>query len=349
MSMTAWKESKRPFLAALAALLFAALPVGCGDDDSVGDGDDTGGDAGDGTDDPAILIETADLPAGRVAMPYEAPLAVSDAEGEVHWSVVEGALPPGLALADGAIEGVPERSGSFAFALQAEDDDDLDSVDLVIEIPTVVLMSGFEPFGGYETNPSIDAILPLHEQLVSGLDVRTVQLEVSWSSSWPTLLEEIERLNADVVIGTGMAQNYAMRFETLGRNIALGTDNADAMKTNEPVIPDGPETVAGSLPIEEMSTAMQQGGFATMISDDAGNYLCNWVFYNLSYWAAEQAVRDVTVGFIHVPPAPYESDFTVQDITDAHELGLGALATWLAAGAPDEDVAASWHEAPQYF
>jgi len=298
---------------------------------------------------PALFIETEALPGGRVALPYQAQLDAVDAAGAVTWSIASGTLPPGLTLAaDGAIGGEPSRSGEFAFTVRAADGRDVDEVELAIDVPPVVLMSGFEPFAEYATNPSIDAITPLHEQIVAGLDVRTIELDVSWSTAWVDLRAEIERLTADVVIGTGMSGTDAMRFETLGRNSAWGTDNYDEYKDFEPVVDGGPETTPATMPNAEMAAAMEQGGYATMISDNAGDYLCNFVFYNLSLYAADDAAREITIGFVHVPPAPYEGTFTVADITAAHGLGLEALAAWLESGQAADEASPTEHGMPVY-
>jgi pyroglutamyl-peptidase len=298
---------------------------------------------------PALFIGTEVLPMGRVAMAYEAPLEAVDTEGTVQWSVVGGELPPGLSLsAEGVIAGTPELSGDYAFTVRAHDDAGTDEVDLSIEVPLVVLMSGFEPFGGYDTNPSIDSIAPLHEQIVAGLDVRTIELEVSWSTSWDDFKAEIERLSADVVIGTGMSETDAMRFETQGQNDTWGTDNYDEYLDHEPVLDGGPETTPATMPIAEMAAAMTQGGYATLVSDNAGNYLCNYVFYNLSYYAANEAEREIVVGFIHVPPAPYSGTFTVADVTAAHRLGLGAIEAWLESGDAADEAVPAEHAAPAY-
>ena len=193
--------------------LFLICATGCADDD--------GGNY--------ILIETIDLPNGRVAMSYNTVLEASDASGSVTWTVTVGDLPPGLDLSplDGAIAGEPSKSGIYEFTVQAQDNDGTDEVDLQITIPTLVLMSGFGPFDTYDTNPSYEALLPLHEQLISSLDIRIIEIPVIWESGWPSLLDEIDELNPDVVVGTGVAGSDAMRFETLARNVASGKDEDD--------------------------------------------------------------------------------------------------------------------------
>ncbi len=298
-----------------------------------------------------ILIETIDLPNGRVAMSYSTLLEASDVSGSATWSITAGDLPPGLDLSplDGTITGEPSKSGSYGFTIQAQDDDGADEVDLQIAIPTLVLMSGFEPFGAYDTNPSYDALIPLHEQLILNLDIRVIEIPVTWESGWPSLLEKIDELNPDVVVGTGVAGSDAMRFETLARNVASGKDEDDMTLSGEPVVTGGPATIPTELPVSQMSDAMDGGGFDVMISDNAGDFLCNYVFYNLMYHVDNSDDPPVAAGFIHVPPASDGGTFSVQDITAAHILGLEALSGWLDSNQDADDANVDTHTAPIYL
>ena len=268
------------------------------------------------------------------------------------WSA-SGELPPGVELDDdGWLRGVPEASGFYGFEAQVEDDDGrtgIVSVDLTI--PTVVLLSGYEPFGGAETNPSIEALWPLQEQLAGALDLRVIELPVVWDTSWDLLLAEIEALNPDIIVATGQAGTDRMRFETNAVNIENGTDNDGATRSGSEVVQGGPSALVDRLPEDVMSAAMEAEGYATSISDDAGDYLCNHLFYHLMYYAEVEAQRtDLVAGFIHVSPAGQYSSYSVEDITAAHLLGLEALSDWYGSGAaltvrsPVDE-----HRAPVYF
>ncbi|MFC1661413.1 Ig-like domain-containing protein, partial [Gemmatimonadota bacterium] len=70
---------------------------------------------------PAICLES--VPDGRETFPYSAQLeAVGGDQGSLAWSVSDGSLPPGLALAaDGTLSGIPGEVGSFLFQARVED------------------------------------------------------------------------------------------------------------------------------------------------------------------------------------------------------------------------------------
>ncbi len=61
-----------------------------------------------------LAIVTSALPDGVVGEPYEAQLEARGGTPPYHWSLVEGALPPGLTLSDtGLISGIPAVAGRF--------------------------------------------------------------------------------------------------------------------------------------------------------------------------------------------------------------------------------------------
>ncbi len=200
--------------------------------------------------------------------------------------------------------------------------------------PSVVLMSGFEPFGGYETNPSMDALWDLEGQVIAGLEVHVVELPVEWDVAWEVLHDAIRSLHPRVVVATGMAGTHAVRYEIRAVNEEWGADNAGVDPEGGPVVADGPEFLAPTIPVQLMSAAVDHAGLPTTLSEDAGTYLCNHVMYRLLHYTINDAKDAVAAGFVHVPPAPYEGPMVVQDITDAHIIGLDVIATWLEDGAP---------------
>lgn len=302
---------------------------------------------GGGGEQSLIAITTAGLPGGRVQLAF--PETLLETEGELDaptWEVVAGALPPGLTLgADGLLAGTPERSGLFAFTVRADDGVGEAEADLSIDVPQVALMSGFGPFATFATNPSIEALRPLHEQLVAGLDVRVVELPVEWDVSAALLAVELDRLAPTLVISTGVAETDAMRFETTAYNLQWGEDNAGVVRDGERNVEGAPYELPSELPITEMSEAMAAAGHEAVISNDPGSYLCNHVFYHLMVRALDDAT--MTAGFIHVPPAP-DATYTVDDIRAAHLVGLETAAAVLATRSARRAPVATVHEAPTY-
>ncbi len=301
--------------------------------------------AGCGDADVAVFEVVVDLPDARMDHPYQGRLAAEGARGDVAFEIARGELPPGLTLdPGGAVSGTPEAWGEYGFTVAAADASDEVLADLELAVLPVVLLSGFEPFDDFETNSSWEALVPLEDQVIAGLDVRTVLLPVEWDTAWAVLEPEIEAYDPVVALGTGQAGWFAMRFETTARNVQRGTDEVGVEREGEAVVPGGPETLPSALPIDEMRGAMEAAGFVVRTSDDAGTYLCNDIFYHLE---TEARASGRVAGFVHVPPPDAEA-FPIADVTEAHRVGLEALAAWLAAGAPRRAARVDLHEAPWY-
>ena len=71
---------------------------------------------------PPITVATTTLATARWNMPYRAQLSANGGYAGHTWSLVAGALPPGLALSPaGVVSGAPTAAGEFAFTVRAAD------------------------------------------------------------------------------------------------------------------------------------------------------------------------------------------------------------------------------------
>jgi hypothetical protein len=72
---------------------------------------------------PAIVVNPTSLPAALLGTPYNQIVSASGGTAPYSFAVSAGALPGGLTLnaATGAISGIPNASGNFAFTITATD------------------------------------------------------------------------------------------------------------------------------------------------------------------------------------------------------------------------------------
>jgi hypothetical protein len=70
----------------------------------------------------SLTITTKTLPSGEVSVAYTSAVTAAGGQTPYHFSVLHGALPPGLTLAaSGAISGTPTTLGTSQFTVQADD------------------------------------------------------------------------------------------------------------------------------------------------------------------------------------------------------------------------------------
>ena len=183
------------------------------------------------------------------------------------------------------------------------------SSDAVGRFPTV-LVTGFDPFGGDVVNPSWMAVQALHGREVAGHRVVGVQLPTVFGRSLEVLREALAYHQPVLVLGTGQAGGRgALSLERVAINVndARIADNALAQPVDTPVIEGGPDAYFTTLPIKAMLSVLLQEGINAEVSQTAGTFVCNHVFYGLMHALATQPeLRQTRGGFVHVPWLPQQ-------------------------------------------
>lgn len=159
---------------------------------------------------------------------------------------------------------------------------------------TRVLLTGFEPFGGETVNPSWQAVEAVARDWAGPETVIAVQLPVVFDDSIDRAIAEH---HPDVVVSVGQAGGAAtIEVERIAINVqdARIPDNAGAQPIDEPVVDGGPAAHFSSLPIKAAVAALAAAGIPGSVSQTAGTYTCNHVFYRLRHLGAHG-------GFVHVP------------------------------------------------
>jgi len=208
-----------------------------------------------------------------------------------------------------------------------------------------ILLTGFAPFGGEAVNPSWDAVARLDGERVDGHRIVARCLPVEFGAALDALRAAIEETSPALVLCVGQAGGRAqLSLERVAINVddARIPDNAGASPIDAPIVADGPAAYFATLPIKSMLAALREAGIPAEVSQTAGTYVCNHVFYGLMHALRDSPVRG---GFVHIPYAPEQAARTpgapslpVDTVVAALRIALAtALATStdrrLAAGA----------------
>lgn len=166
-----------------------------------------------------------------------------------------------------------------------------------------VLLTGFEPFEGHAVNASWLAVEVLARQW-AGPPLEAVRLPVSFARGPQALADALERTRPVVVVCVGEAGDAsALRVERVAVNVADAriADNDGVRPVDVPLADDGPAAWFAGLPLKACVAAASAQGVAAEVSDTAGTYVCNAVFYRLCATLADSGVPH---GFVHVPRTP---------------------------------------------
>ena len=192
-----------------------------------------------------------------------------------------------------------------------------------------VLLTGFEPFDKAAVNPSWEAVRQLDGvQLCEGVQMVSRCLPCAFATAAETLLQLINELRPAMVIATGLGpgrSDISVERVAINVNDARIPDNLGAQPIDIAVVDGGPAAYFSTLPIKGMVKAVREAGIAASVSQTAGTFVCNQVFYRMQHALVGTGVRS---GFIHVPGLPGSSEPSMVLSTTVEGLRVAALAAW---------------------
>jgi len=171
-----------------------------------------------------------------------------------------------------------------------------------------LLLTGFEPFGASQVNPSEQVVRALAREKLDGIELHTAILPVERVRGPQTLLDAVARVKPDAVVCLGQAsRRMAIAIERVAINLMdyRIPDNAGEQIVDEPILRDAPAAYFCTLPVRAMYAAVRAAGIPAELSLSAGTFLCNQVTFVLLHHLAHAERKSHTrAGFIHLPALP---------------------------------------------
>jgi pyroglutamyl-peptidase len=167
-----------------------------------------------------------------------------------------------------------------------------------------VLLTGFEPFNGALSNPSWEAVRALKGWIEDDFIVEILQLPCVFGFANRVLCGAVDEIKPDIVMCVGQAGGRAdLTVERVAINVddAPILDNDGQQPVDAPIASAGPAAYFATLPVKAIVGAMRERGLQASVSQTAGTFVCNHVFYGLLHHLQG---RDTMGGFIHVPFLP---------------------------------------------
>lgn len=171
----------------------------------------------------------------------------------------------------------------------------------------ILLITGFDPFGGATVNPSWEAVKELPE-LVGDWELCKLEISTVFGLAAETVLKKAEEIGAAAILCVGQAGGRsAVTPERIGINVRTARipDNQGNAPQEQPVIPGGPDGLFATVDVAAMAKGIRDAGLPGAVSNTAGTFVCNDVLYTLLH---HYRGTDVKVGFIHVPYLPEQGE-----------------------------------------
>jgi pyroglutamyl-peptidase len=171
-----------------------------------------------------------------------------------------------------------------------------------------ILVTGFEPFGGETVNPSGEIARALDGRVLGRRRITGAVLPCVFGAANAELRRLVRTVRPELVICLGQAGG---RAEITPERVAINVDdaripdNAGAEPVDERIVARGPAAYWSALPIKAIVAALRKDGIPAAVSQTAGTFVCNHVFYGLMHELHRR--RGVRGGFIHVPFLPEQT------------------------------------------
>jgi len=172
-----------------------------------------------------------------------------------------------------------------------------------------ILLTGFDPFGGEETNPALESVKKLNGVHVGDYVIVSKELPTVFNDSITRLKEYVKELEPALIICVGQAGGRPdVTIERIAINVndARIADNKGQQPIDTAVVEGGPAAYWSTLPIKAIVKAMRENGVPASVSQTAGTFVCNHIFYGLMHLLA-QAGNKIRGGFIHIPFLPSQA------------------------------------------
>ena len=166
-----------------------------------------------------------------------------------------------------------------------------------------LLLTAFEPFAGEIVNPSLEVARGIEGMHFANVQVEVVELPVARFQTTDIAINRMRITEPDIVLMLGEA---GRRFRVTPERVAINMDdffipdNVGNQPQGEPIIEDGPVGYFSTLPIYTIVTQLNKAHIPATISNSAGLYLCNRLFYSVMHCIAVEKLP-VHAGFIHLP------------------------------------------------
>ena len=173
----------------------------------------------------------------------------------------------------------------------------------------IILLTGFEPFNQETINPSWEAVRALQGWHEGDFVVHARLLPCVFGQAKKAMHQAVEELQPSIVIAVGQAGGRVdLSIERVAINVddAPIADNQMRQIVDQPIVTGGPAAYFSTLPIKAIVQALREAGLPSSVSQSAGTFVCNHVFYGLMHQASEWGTT-MRAGFIHIPYLPQQA------------------------------------------
>ena len=163
-----------------------------------------------------------------------------------------------------------------------------------------ILLTGFEPFCNYKENSSWAVAEKVAALGFEGVSV--TRLPVTFAGVAAALRKAVDECRPDAILMLGQSADIDyVKLERIAINMmdSASVDNDGYLPDEEPIYPGGEAALFTNTKIKELRRAVEEQGIAAKVSNSAGLYVCNRLYYEaLRLCKEKDGMRAL---FVHLP------------------------------------------------
>lgn len=173
----------------------------------------------------------------------------------------------------------------------------------------VILLTGYEPFGEFKRNSSIEACRKLEGMVYREYRVVVEEITMDFTKVRDIIEDHIENNKPSAIICTGVSgAGSGIAVERIAINVstALPPRWEGDVDLDKPLRDGGPAGYFTTLPYRKLLEALKDAKIPASLSGSAGTVGCNQIFYYILDYLTRNKIN-IPAGFIHVPRLPEQA------------------------------------------
>lgn len=170
-----------------------------------------------------------------------------------------------------------------------------------------ILVTAFDPFGGETVNASWEAARALNGWRSGDWIAVARRLPCVYGACVTEFIEAFERLAPEAVLMTGQAaRRGVVSVESVARNRVGASTPDNRGVAGAAMTFSGPALLEATAPANDIARAIRAAGAPARVSSNAGDYVCNHLFYGALSALIAKAPGTPAI-FIHLPATPEQT------------------------------------------
>jgi len=166
-----------------------------------------------------------------------------------------------------------------------------------------ILLYGFGGYLNFTRNPSRELVKELNRQTWPGVQVTSFIFNVSYADAREQVIKVLRKGPFAAAVGFGLASGSGLiRLEQTARNSCDSPkpDRDGKTMRRRVILRNQPDVYRTSVKLFNLRKMLLKENIPTVISKDAGGYLCNFTYYLMSHHLRQDGSSAPCL-FVHIP------------------------------------------------